>query len=222
MLTPRKRIKKKDLKEDKLVTFYSNARRWIENNSRIIMGGGIGVVVVIIALTIFSNRREDMQAQASVLFVQAKQFYEDNNYTEALQEFSKLVENYGGTVSGEIGQLYQGKCFYEKSDYANAYKQFKSFASSVDGSDHFKMSGYLNAAACLEQQEKFEEAAKEFENAAKKYPETTLAPFALLKAGQNYDALENYEKAGQLYEKIVQQYSNSDEKNDAILLNSIH
>lgn len=222
MLTPRKRIKKKDLKEDKLVTFYSRARRWTENNMRIISGASIGIIVVIIALVVFSNRREAKSAEASILFVQARQLYRDRNYTEALQQFSQLVESYGNTMSGKIGRLYQGKCFFEKDDYENAYKQFRAFASTIKGSDHFKMSGLVNAAACLEQQEKYEQAAAEFRAAAKKYPESSFAPYALLKAGQNYDQLEDHEQAGQLYEKIVQEYPDSDEKSNAILLNSMN
>ncbi|MDZ7723445.1 MAG: tetratricopeptide repeat protein [candidate division KSB1 bacterium] len=222
MLTPRKHLKKRELKEDKLVTIYSNARRWAEQNFRILAGASVGIVVVIIALVFVSDRREEKQAEASVLFVQAKQQYNQRNYTRALQQFSALVESYGGTMSGKISRLYQGKCFYEKEDYENAYKQFKAFSGSIKGSDHFQMSGLINAAACLEQQEKYEQAARELENAAKKYPKSAHAPFALLKAGQNYDELENYEQAGQLYEKIVQKYPESAEKNDAILLNSMN
>lgn len=222
MLTPRKRITKKDLKEDKLITFYSQARHWVEMNSRIVMGGGIAVVIIIIAFVMISNRRQAAQAKASVLFVQAKQLYQDENYNESLQQFSRLAENYGNTPSGTIGLLYLGKSFYEKGDYTNAYEQFKSFASGIKKSEHFKISGLINAASCLQQQEQFEQAAREFEKAAKKYKKSALAPFALLKGGQCYDALGNYEQAGQLYEKIIDSYSDSDEKNDAILLNSMN
>jgi len=38
MLTPRKRITKKQLKEDKLVTLYAKSRDWVEANFKLVSG----------------------------------------------------------------------------------------------------------------------------------------------------------------------------------------
>ena len=48
MLTPRKRITKKQLKEDKLVTLYAKSRDWVEANFKLVSGAAAVILLLIV------------------------------------------------------------------------------------------------------------------------------------------------------------------------------
>jgi len=221
MLAPRKRITKKDLKEDKLITFYAQARNWIENNSKIVFGALAAIVIIVVATVVISQNRQQAEKKASVEFAKAVRVYETGDYQQALTLFSSLVENYGSTDSGTMGRLYLAKCFYKNDDPVNAREQYQKFASSFDKSKHFRASALAGAASCLEAQEQYEQAAKEYEKVVKKYPDVPLASLYLLNAARCYTLADSEEKAETLYQKIVENYPESEEKDDALLLSSM-
>ena len=111
MLKPRKRLTKKQLKEDKLVTFYMNASTWVENNSKYLIGGIIGVVVFVGAIFLYSNSLKKSEAAASVELARAIRTYQSQDYKGALTSLSTIVENYGSSQSGKIALLYLANSF---------------------------------------------------------------------------------------------------------------
>lgn len=221
MLAPRKRITKRDLKEDKLITFYAQVRNWTENNSKFVFAALAAIVVIIVASVIISQNRKQAEREASVEFAKAVRVYDTGDYQQALTMFNNLVENYGSTDSGTMGRLYLAKCFFKNDDFVNAREQYKKFASSFDDRQHFRAAALAGAASCLEAQEKYAKAAQEYEKIVKKYPDVPLASFYLFKAARCYSLANSKEKAETLYQKIVENYPESEEKDDALLLSSM-
>lgn len=221
MLTPRKRIKKKDLKEDKLVTFYFKGRDWIEDNYKII-AGALAVVVLVIAIGIvMTNRSKRAESQASVEFAKAARVYQSNDYRNAADMFTTIVNNYGGTPSGKLSRFYLAQSLYKTEQYAEAAEHFKKFYSSFGADEHLKATAIAGHAACIEQQGNYEQAAKKYEDALNKYPDAPQAAHYALRAARSYEQAGNDEQARALYQKIIKEYPDSRQKDDAVFLSAL-
>jgi predicted negative regulator of RcsB-dependent stress response len=221
MLKPRKRISKKELKQDQLVTLYFQANTWLENNLKYVIGAAL-VIVVLFALGIFfSSSSKSSNQKASVELFRAVRTSESGDVQGALTLFNSLVEKYGNTKSGKMARYYLANAFYKNQDYDNALIQYQKFSKSFSGDDYIVLSALAGVASCMEQKQQFDKAAPLFENIVKKYPKSFDAALYLLKASQCYSKANNTARANALLEKIIKEYPDSQEKNDAILLKSM-
>jgi len=221
MLKPRKRITKKALKEDKLVTFYFNAQTWIDENSKSLFIGFAAIVIILAAGLLYNNSKKKAESYASVELAKAVSAFQENDYQNAIPLLNNLVENYGNTRSGKLGTFYLANSFFNNGDYVNALKNFKKFSSSFKGDNLVQSSAMAGIAACHEQQGDYINAAKQYEKTAEKFTNTFMAPVYYVKAARCYNLAQNSEKAKILLEKIIEQYPNSKEKDEAILLKAM-
>ncbi|HPG40995.1 MAG TPA: tetratricopeptide repeat protein [bacterium] len=221
MLKPRKRITKKTLKEDKLVTFYFKAQTWVDQNSKTLLIA-LAAFIAVLAIVIFLNfTHKKKEAGASVELAKAMRAYQESDYQNALPLLNNLVENYGSTHSGKLGAFYLANTFFKNGDFDNAQKYYKKFASGFKGDEVILSSAMAGIAACLEQKNDYEGAARQYEKTAARFSDTFIAPAYFIKAGRCYSLAQNNEKAKQLYEKIIKDYPESKEKDDAILLKAL-
>ncbi|MBN2410320.1 tetratricopeptide repeat protein [candidate division KSB1 bacterium] len=221
MLKPRKRITKKTLKEDKLVTFYFKAQTWINENSKTIFISAAAIVIIIAAAFLYNNSKIKSESAASVELARAVSAFQENDIQKALPLLNDIVENYGNTRSGKLALYYLANSFFKNGDYENALKNFKKFSSSFSGDELIKSSAMAGIAACYEQQGDYIQAANQYEKTADKFTKTFKAPTYLVKAARCYNLAQNSEKAKALLDKIIEQYPESKEKDEAILLKAM-
>ena len=221
MLTPRKRITKKQLKEDKFITYSVKARDWVEENSKFVFGGLVAVVVIVAALFIFMNSRKSAEAQASVDLASAMRVYESKDYSNSVTLLTNIVNAGGGTKSGKLARFYLAQSLYNTQEYAAAQEHFRKFASSFRGDNYLRTAALAGEAACLEQQDQFSQAAAKFAGIAKKYPDGPFVARYLLRAARCYTKAGNSEQAKLIYQQIIDEYPDSQEKNDAVLFSSL-
>lgn len=221
MLTPRKRITKKDLKEDKLVTFYVNAQEWIEGHARLLTTVAVAVLVIIVGTYFYTTNRSKSKVTASAELAKAVRLYEQNDFNNAVSLLGQIVESHGSTGSGKLARYYLANALYETNEYSLAQEHFRRFARDFGGDDHLIASAHAGVAACLEQQDQFAEAAKKYESTTKQFPKAPLASRYLLRAARCYSLAGNSEKAEQLYDKLITDYPDSAERNEALLLSAL-
>jgi TolA-binding protein len=221
MLTPRKRITKKKLKEDKFITYSVRVRDWIEANSKIVLSGLTALVVILAAIFIINNMRQKAEATASVELANAMHVYESRDYANAVTLFTSIVNSSGGTRSGKLARFYLAQSLYNTDEYAAAQEHFRKFASSFSGDDYIKTAALAGEAACLEQQGQFVQAAEKYQKITKKY-DTPFAARYLLRAARCYAQAGNDDKAQAIYQQIIDDYPNSQEKSDALLYSSMN
>jgi len=220
MLKPRKRISKKQLKEDKLVTFYFKASDWLQENSQYLLWGAVVLVLATAGAVYFFYTSANAERDASVELSKATRSFENTDYQNAIAQLSNLVDNYGGTNSGKIGRFYLANSFYMTKDYENAEKNYKKFISVFSGDEHFLAAAEGGVAATLEQRNRPAEAAKAFERAATHYT-SVLAPGFLIQAGHCYAEAGDKARARDMYDKVVKDYPKSSEKEEAVMLESM-
>ena len=221
MLKPRKRLSKKKLKEDKLVTFYYKASAWAEDNLKYVVGAIAAIVIIFVAVYFYANSQKGAEQKASVELAKATRTFENGDYQNALPLLTNLVEKYGSTKSGKMGFLYLADSFFETNDYENAKINYKKFASSFKGDEHILSAAYAGVAASDEQLKNYQEAAQGYEKTVKKFPDSIFSPNCLLRAARCYTLAKMPDEAKNVYDKLLKDYPDAQEKDEALMLKAM-
>jgi len=213
MLKPRKKLKKQELKEDKLVLTYYKAREFVEKNKKILSYILTGVIIIVAGIIIYRNNVKAENERAEALLSKIIGYYDNGDYKTAIdgipqrniQGLKYIVENYGGTDAGEIATYYLASAYFMLGDNDNALKYFKKY----DGKDKLLFSASLaGIAAIYEIKGEYKKAGEYFEKAAQRFRENILVPEYLYNAARNYKLAGEREKALRLYERIKKDYPN--------------
>ena len=214
MLTKKKKLSRKEIKEDKLVSTYYKAYGYFEENrSRVLMVGGILVAVALLIYFYINNRIEDNRI-AGIELARTMQSYDQGAYLEAIEGkegtnnvgLKKIVEDYGSTENGEYAKIYLANSynFLDRDD--EALKYYEDYS---DGSKIFKATAFAGQAGIYETRKDYQKAADLYLKASRVLDHNVLNPDYLLKAGINYMHAGNKDKAKELFKEIKQDYNTS-------------
>ena len=132
----------------------------------------------------------------------------DGNYLGLLD----IIDEYGGTDAANLAEYYAGTAYLLKGNYNTAIEYLGSFSSgdiliqgraySLTGDAYMELGNYGKAA--------------EFYNKAANYkPNQHFTPQYLMKAALAYEKLNDYPTAKEMYDRIVEEFFNSSEFQDA-------
>lgn len=214
MLKPKKKITKKEIKEDKLVTSYFEATTWYQNNKKTINSVLMGLVVVAIVIVAYINNVSSNNQKATTELGKILSYYDQGKYDLAingnLQEnvrgLQSIVDDYGSTKAGELARFYLANSYFAQGDYDNALKYYLDVSVKDELITASALSG---AASCYEAKGDHEKAASIFEKAAFKSTKDVNAPENMFHAARNYLAAGKKEKAGDLFKKVKKDFPNS-------------
>lgn len=214
MINKKKKITKKEIKEDKLVTTFYNTRTFIETNQQKLLIALGAIVVVIIAFIWYSNKKSEDNLIASQQLSFILPIYEKGSFQEAIDGrpgtglvgLKSIVENYGNTEQGEIAKIYLANSYFALSDYENALEYFKDYSGS---SKIHKASSYAGVAGCYEQKKEFANASEYFNKAAKITELESQKADYLLNAAINLINSGDSNEAKSFLEKIKNDYKTS-------------
>ncbi|MFQ5454523.1 MAG: hypothetical protein ACE5D6_10110, partial [Candidatus Zixiibacteriota bacterium] len=114
MLTKKKKFSKKEIKEDKLVTFlYKTQNIYDEYRTQIIAAAIVVAAVVIIGYWYF-NEQNEANEKAGIQLAKVMKIFDSGAYLEAIEGrqgtdiigLKKIVEDYGSTDNGETAKIY--------------------------------------------------------------------------------------------------------------------
>jgi TolA-binding protein len=217
MLKPRKRITKRQIKEDKFVTAYFKTVDFINKNSKAVTIGFIALMAIIVLFMLMARSKQTAELKASEQLARANTEISQNNITQAIDILLNMVDNYSGTKSAEDGMYLLAYTYYQKGEYEKAQSNFEKYLDDYGDNELLTSSAYSGLAASLEQQGKFSEAAQWYEKGATKFPEHFNAPQQWMDAGRCYSLANRNDKAKVCYEALVDKYPTSALKNDAEL-----
>jgi TolA-binding protein len=218
MLTPKKKLTKREIKEDKLVTTWLKLTDWLEQHTREVLLA-VGGVALVAALIFFFNWMKSRDEQnASEKFAQARAEYNKQNYVAAIPILEKLVSESGGTASANIATLYLANAYMQTKDYANAEKYYQRYLDDGDNDPILRVSAAFGLAATQEERGEFAKAAQLYEEAANDYDDSYRAPQLLMNAGRCYKQANQAETARRVLQKLIDQYPKSNLVEEAKLL----
>ena len=214
MLTKRKKLSKKEIKEDKLVTAYYKAIGFFEENkNRIGMYAGI-LAVVILAIVLFMNNKKKNNEIAGTELSRIMNVYDSGNYLEAIEGragtklmgLKKLVGSYGSTENGEIAKIYIANAYNNLGKLDDAFKYYQDYSGS---NKIFKATALAGQASYQAYKRNYEKAADLYKKAAFVSDADVLNSEYLLRAVENYMAAGKNSDAKELFDKIKKDYKTS-------------
>ena len=214
MLTKKKKISKKVIKEDKLVTTYYKTLEFIDEYKRqIYIYGGIILVVAVAAYWYINQRAKNNEAANNEL-AQVLDYYSRGSYQEAIDGvpasnivgLKKIVEDYGNTENGEAAKIFLADSYAALGKMDDAYKYYNDY----DGSNKmFKATAYAGKASYYEYKKEYLKAADAFNEAVHVSKDNSENASYLLNASVDYIKAGENEKAKGLLDKIKEDYNTS-------------
>lgn len=214
MLRAQKKISKKVIKEDTLVTTYFKAQTWYdENKKRMSTVGGV-VIVLVLALWFYSNNVRANNERATTDLAKVFTYYDNGQYQIAINGIPEknvaglqtIVDNYGGTTSGNLAKFYLANAYYNTQDYDKALEYFKDYGG---GNALLEISAHAGIGACYEAKGEHKKAAENFEKAALKNSDDPNAADNLVNAARNFGKSGEKERAVELLKKVKKDYPSS-------------
>jgi tetratricopeptide (TPR) repeat protein len=202
----------------------SKSEQWIEKNQKIIFSGLIAVAVVILGYLAYNKyivEPNELEA-ADELAYPKKYFEQAQNTTIAVDSLYNLslngadgkyglvdiADNYNNTKAGNIAKYMSGIAYLKIGDYENAIKYLSDFSSDDEMLGALALGNIGDAFAEINQQN---DALKYYIDASEYKVNNFTTPLYLFKAGLMAMELEEYDKAEDLFIKIKDDYSKSDE-----------
>ena len=215
MLKPKKKITKKDLKEDKFVKFTLQAKTYLDENSKQVfyMVTGILVVAIVVIVFVYAHNANVEEARGQLGIAQVE--YSNLNYDKAITRLESLIESYDGTNEADQGMFLLANILYQKERYEESKNYFEQFVDSYSGSNILLASGIAGLAACYEKEEMYSEAGETYSNAASTAPDFVEADNYLYLAGICFSKAGDTLKAVEKFEYLVENNVTNKRLNDA-------
>ncbi len=221
MLKPQKRftrVEKKQMKEDKLVTFWFKAIEWIDQYQQYVLGGLAAIIILIAGVFFYKNYKSGQEQHAAVQFANAKQLYDSQNYNAAVDTLVRLTNDYSGTASACVGTVYLANAFMFKKDYPVAERYYRTYLDDYDDDPILSAAAAAGIAATFDERGDFAKAAELYEQAAKKFSDSYRAPQLLMDAARCYRFAQKSEAALKALTELVEKYPKSKFVEEAKLL----
>ncbi|HHS13770.1 MAG TPA: tetratricopeptide repeat protein [bacterium] len=209
MLRPRKKIRKMEIREDGLVTFYVKVQKWYRRYAKQTHYIVIGLLAVaFISIMMVRSKAKAEQAAAAELAI-AEQVFLAGDYDRAISSMTEIMTVYEGTSSSGKAAYYLGDIYFQRQDYENAEKHFRMYINDYGDIKLYKASSMAGIGASLENQGHFAEAAEWFQKAADLSRKGFYSPFYWKDAGRCYRKAEMKEKSRMAYQNIIENYPES-------------
>jgi len=214
VLEKRKKISKKQMKEDRLVTSYYQAISFFqEHQAKILIGAGI-VAVIIVSVILWNNQRSSNNLKAAELLSKVIPLYNAGSYKDAIEGqkvanitgLKEIVEKYGSSEQGEVAKIYLANSYSLLGNDEAAYKMYNDYSGSIP---EFKASALAGKASYLETKKEYEKAAGLFKDAARETKTNPSNPEYLMKAGIDFLNIGNKDEAKKLFNYIKKEYKTS-------------
>lgn len=213
--------KKTDHTEDRIVAIeeaLGRTEQFIEDNQRkitIVIG-----VIVLLVLGYFGFQRfylgpREKDAQAQIFM--AEKYFEQDSLDLALNGdgnyygFLDVAKKYKMTKTSSLAHYYAGICYLRKGEYQLAIDHLESF----DGDDVLVEPMAIGAIGdAYMELGNTDKAIKYYLEAAALNPNDITTPSFLMKAAWTYESLQQFDKAIEMYERVMKEHPRSQDSRD--------
>lgn len=197
----------------------NRTENWFEKNQKLLVI--IFAAIVVVALLVIGYLKfiqEPKNQEALTELYKAEFAFAEDNFDLALNGidgeysgFAAIVEDYGRTPSGNAARYYAGVCCMRLGEYEDAINYLEGFDSDDPMIGPMAIALIGDANMELGNNDK---AVKNYIKAADKADNEYLTPLFLIKAGNTYELIGNYQEALNVYNKVLDNYYTVLERND--------
>jgi tetratricopeptide (TPR) repeat protein len=214
MLQKKKKLSRKEIKEDKLVSFFYKSQSLFEENKNKLMTYGLVLAAVIIGVYFYLNQKKDDNMEASNALAKVMKIYDSGSYLEAIEGIQggdviglkAIVEKYGSTENGETAKIYLANAYSYLGKYDEAIKYYEDYGGSID---YMKAASLSGKAGYYASKSEFAKAADLYKEAAGIAPSNGENPDYLLNSGINYFNAGNFDQAKVVFDKLKEDFQSS-------------
>jgi len=215
-----KKVKHHDMleKPEALAEQISNTEQFVEKHQTLMLSV-LGVVALIVAggflYKYYMNNQNEL-AQDEMF--QAVYYFEQDSLDLALRGdgnrfgFLDIINEYGGTKAGNLANYYAGAIYMLKGNYNSSIPFLKDFSSD---DILLQARAYSLLGDAYMESDDFVKAADYYNKAASYKSNKEFTPTYLLKAALAYKLNGQNDKAIEQYDKIIDEYKNTPEYNNA-------
>ncbi len=200
MLTPKKKLTKKELKHDPLLDTLEKGQEFYEENSKQILTGAVAIVVVIILAWGWMNNREATRSEAMLASTKATIAALGGIDDNVLAELERVVNDYGNNSAVSQATYQLGVARLQENDITGARDLFTTLATSSD--KQLQMAGKLKLAYISEKESNYSDAASLYEEVGA-LKAGVVSKYAKLQAGYAYMADGNVIKADGIVKELL-------------------
>lgn len=159
-------------------------------------------------------------------------YYELQQPDKMIETFKKLASKYSNSPYAGDGLFTIGDYYYNSKDYlkaAEAYNElvakFPNYPKIEEAKalvyDLSQINSYLEYEQAMKyfDTRKYEKAIEELTKLYNKYPDASISVGCQVNIAASYEMLEEYRKAAECYNKIIERYANSKDDNERGALN---
>jgi tetratricopeptide (TPR) repeat protein len=194
------------------------AEHWIEQNPKIVFGI-VGVLLLIVGGYFGFNYYKSVQdEQAQKEMFQAVYYFEADSLNLALNGdgnnlgFIDIIDEYKYSDAANLAHFYAGVAFLKQGNYQAARLYLEDFKSN---DLLVQARAYSLIGDAYMEEQNYEEAVTYYNKAADYKPNKFFTPAYLMKAAVAYEKLNQVDKAKEAYDKIINQYWESAEYQNA-------
>ena len=214
-VNPVKHTVKKEIKEDKLVTTYFEARNyWKKNYQNILKIGGV-VLALIILLSFWTSSKKSSEYKASYELGIAMMKTSQGNPESTSSELEQIADRFSGTAAGNEALLFAAQTERLSDQNEEALKAYETYIRKGRKDAYLYPAALLGKAACLEDLGKFEEAAETYLAAASANRGLFVAPRFHIDAARCFRLAGQPEKAKQNAQYVLDNYPDSPSAQEA-------
>lgn len=216
--TPEKKSRRQELRQNFFIDLYARALLFYDEYRRLAQGIGVALLVLVLAIPGYLYYHQQQEQEANQRLGQILPVYEQGNYQQALDGAGDrtglltIADDYSNTDAGNLATFYAANALYRLEEYDRALTYFQRFEK---GQDFLGASAFAAQAAIQENKGSLPRAAELYEQAASQYKNKLTAPRYLLNAGQAYEEAGQYEAAMDAYQRIQEEYPESDQATEA-------
>ncbi|CAN5511303.1 hypothetical protein BH23BAC1_BH23BAC1_41780 [soil metagenome] len=203
---------------DAIAESFTKTEDFIKTNRNLVFTIGGIIALAIAGFFIYRYYMENQNTEAQREMFQAVYYFEADSLNRALQGdgnnygLLEIADRYGRTEAGNLAKYYVGLSYLRLGQYENAIDYLEDFSSndlliqaraySLIGDAHMELNN-------------FSDAARFYMQAADYRPNKFFTPQYLIKAAIAYERLSDYNRAIQAYDRIIDNYHDSNEIQNA-------
>lgn len=215
-----KKEEKKDILENPEVIAekLEGAEHWIEENPKVIIGVVAAIAIIVGGYFGFRYYQGNQNQLAQKEMFQAVRYFEADSLNLALKGdgnnlgFEQIIDDYGMTDAGNLANYYAGAISLKQGKFPLAIHYLEGFKAS---DILVQARAYSLTGDAYMEQKDFESAAKYYAKASDYKPNKFYTPNYLMKLALAYEKLNQNDKAIAAYDKIINDYWDSSEYQNA-------
>lgn len=203
-----KRIKKKRLKEDQLVTFTVKASHFVQEYFTQVVAGVVVLVVAVGAILLTAHFRGNAARESEQRFALAMSQYNVGDLQGAASSFAEIVDKYGGQSAGEYSRYFLGRSLLAQGRFEEALDAFEQYIGKADEGAPFRGAATIGKASSLEGLHNYLAAAELLERLSQTLDEEDpRLPEVMFRAGRDYERGGSRDKARELFSRVAEKTS---------------